>query len=86
MKKTLRKAMALFLSLGGTLLALYVGGYWLLFRPLRNLYVGYIEHIITWRLLLNSFIRIFLAATVFGSIWCVFDILAGFFRDEEEEN
>ncbi|MCR4674662.1 MAG: hypothetical protein K5675_06610 [Lachnospiraceae bacterium] len=86
MKKTFRKAMDLLLSLGGTLLALYVGGYWLLIRPLQNLYAGYMEHAITWNLLLNSFIRIFVSATVFGSIWCIFDILAGFFRDDEEEN
>ena len=86
MKKTARRIMAILLSLGGTLLALYVGGYWLLLRPIHNLYLGYVGHAITLGLLLNSFVRIFFSATVFGSIWCIFDILAGFFRDEEEEN
>jgi hypothetical protein len=46
--------------------------------------VGYTTHTITWGLLLNSFIRVFFCATVFGAIWCIFDILAGFFREDEE--
>ena len=86
MKKTLRKAIAILLSLGGTLLALYVAGYWLFVRPIHNLYLGYTAHAITLPLLLNSFIRVFFSATVFGAIWCLFDILAGFFRDDEDEN
>lgn len=84
MKKTAKKIMAILLSLIGTLLAIYIGGYWLLIRPIRNLYIGYLEHAISLALLLNSFVRIFFSATVFGGIWCVFDILAGFFREEEE--
>ena len=85
MKKTAKKVMAILLSLFGTLLALYVGGYWLLIRPIHNLYLGYMHHSLSLALLLNSFVRIFFSATVFGSIWCIFDILAGFFREEEEE-
>lgn len=85
MKKTAKKVMAILLSLFGTLLALYVGGYWLLIRPIHNLYLGYLHHSLSLPLLLNSFVRIFFSATVFGSIWCIFDILAGFFREEEEE-
>ena len=84
MKKAFKKVMELLLSIGGTILGLYLCGYWLLFDPLRNLYVGYMNHAITWGLLLNSFIRIFFCATVFGAIWCIFDILAGFFREDEE--
>ena len=48
MKKAFKKVMELLLSLGGTLLGLYLCGYWLLFAPLRNLYVGYTTHTITW--------------------------------------
>ncbi len=85
MKKPLRKFLSVFISLGGTLLSAYLCGYWLLIRPILNLYHGYIDHAITLPLILNSVIRIFISSTIFGGLWCVFDILAGFFRDEEEE-
>ena len=80
----IKKFFEIFFSLAGTLLSVYVGGYWLLFRPLRNIYLAYTVGSITWHLLFNSFIRIFLSATVAGGIWCLFDIIAGFFRDIEE--
>ena len=76
--------MELLLSIGGTILGLYLCGYWLLYDTIRCLYIGYTTHSITWGLLLNSFIRVFFCATVFGAIWCIFDILAGFFREDEE--
>ena len=84
MKKTVKKIVEILISLSGTVLGIYVAGYWLLYKPLKNLYIAYLAHAISWGLLLNSFIRIFFCATVFGAIWCIFDILAGFFREEEE--
>ena len=61
MKKNIRKVTAVLLGLLGTILAIYVGGYWLFIRPVRFLYVGFMAG---------------------GGIWCIFDIIAGHFRDE----
>ena len=85
MKKSIRKLISILISLGGTLFSTYISGYWLLIRPVQNLYNAYVAHSISAPLILNSVIRIFFAATVFGGMWCIFDILAGFFRDEEED-
>lgn len=41
MKKNIRKVTAVLLGLLGTILAIYVGGYWLFIRPVRFLYVGF---------------------------------------------
>ena len=39
MKKNVRKIIAVLLGLLGTILAIYIGGYWLFIRPVRYLYV-----------------------------------------------
>lgn len=82
MKKSIRKVIAVLLGLLGTLLAVYVGGYWLFIRPVRYLYVNFLGGTLTSRNLIICILKIFLASTVGGAIWCGFDILAGRFRDE----
>lgn len=83
--KQFRKTIAILISLFGSLLALYTGGYVLFLLPLLGLYKAFTTGSLTLSLLLRDLIMIFFAATVGGAIWCVFDILAGFFRDHEEE-
>lgn len=82
MKKGLRKFLAVGISLFGTLLAIYVGGYRLLFRPVCLLINEFSAGSLTRQDLIGCIIKIFLASTIAGAIWCIFDIIAGKFRDE----
>ena len=84
MEKRFRRAMELILSIGGTLLSIYVGGYLLLIRPMLKLYGLFVAGGLTTPLLFRYVIEIFLSMTVGGAMWCLFDILAGKFRDREE--
>lgn len=82
MKRTIRKILAIGFSVLGTVLALYIGGYWLFIRPVRYLYVGFLAGTLTKKSLLICIIKIFVASTVGGGVWCACDIIAGHFRDE----
>ncbi len=82
MKKSVRKAIAVLLSVLGVLLAVYFGGYWLLFVPLRELYAAFTQGTLTSSLLLSAVVRVFFSTTAAGIVWVLFDILAGFFRDD----
>lgn len=82
MKKTIRRALAIAFSVLGTVLALYLGGYWLFIRPVRFLYTGFLAGTLTSKSLLICIIKIFFASTAGGAIWVVCDIIAGHFRDE----
>ncbi len=82
MKRTIRKILAIGISVLGTVLALYVGGYWLFIRPVRYLYLGFLAGTLTKKSLLIAIIKIFIASTAGGGVWCVCDIIAGHFRDE----
>lgn len=82
MKKGLKRFLAVSISLFGTLLAIYVGGYWLLFRPVCFLIDGFSSGLLSRHDLIVCIVKIFLASTVAGAIWCVFDIIAGKFREE----
>ena len=82
MKKNVRKIIAVLLGLLGTILAIYIGGYWLFIRPVRYLYVGFLAGTLTKKSLIICIIKIFWSSTAGGGIWCAFDIFAGHFRDE----
>lgn len=86
MGKKLRRVMELILSIGGTLLSLYVGGYLLFIRPIMTLYALFTSGGLTTFLLFRYVIEIFLSMTVAGAMWCLFDILAGKFRDREDDD
>jgi hypothetical protein len=83
-KKQIHKLMVILLQLAGTLLSIYVGGYWLLFRPVQFLYTGFVAGTLTSHELIICIVKIFLASTVAGGIWSIFDIMAGCFRDDRE--
>lgn len=80
--KRIRKCLAWALSAAGSILALYVGGYWLFFRPVRFLYLGFLAGTLTKKSLIVCIIKIFFASTAAGGVWIIFDILAGHFRDD----
>ena len=82
MKERVRKLLAWLLSAAGTLLAIYIGGYWLLFRPVRYLYLGFLAGSLTKKSLFVCIVKIFFASTAAGGIWSIFDIMAGHFRDD----
>ena len=82
MKKGLRKILAVTISIFGSLLAVYVGVYWLLLRPVGFLVVGLAGGGLTKSAVVVCILKILLASTAAGAIWCIFDIIAGKFRDE----
>ena len=85
MSKNIKRMLALFLSFAGVVMSLYVGGYLLFLQPLISLYHHYLNNTITMHYLFVIFIKVFFAATAGGGVWCIFDIIAGFFRDNKKE-
>ncbi len=86
MKKNAKRAMAVLFSILGTVLGLYIGGYLLFVRPVYWLVTSFTGGTLTARILLINAIKIFIASTVGGSIWCVCDIIAGHFRDDPRDD
>ena len=82
MKKYLKRLIVIIFEVAGCFLALYLGGYWMLFRPIKWLYLGFTGGTLTLKLIAINVIKIFLSTTVFGAVWCIFDILAGKFRED----
>ncbi len=89
-KKTLtitdhtRHLLVIVFDLIGTILALYVGGYLLFLRPIYRMVVAYRMGTLVLPGLLRGVIAVVMASTAGGGIWCVFDIIAGIFRDKED--
>ncbi len=81
MKRIICKILEHFFSIFGTLLALYVGGYLMFIRSVGYLYNSFILGSVSKEGLIIAIICIFFATTVIGFIWCLFDIIAGIFRD-----
>ena len=86
MKKNAKKSLAIFFSVLGSVLGLYFGGYWLFVRPVYWLVTGFTGGTLTAGILIINIFKIFIASTIGGGIWCVCDIIAGFFRDLPEED
>ena len=86
MKKNAKRAIAVLFSILGTVLGLYIGGYCLFVRPVYWLVTGFMDGTLTAGILIINVIKIFIASTVGGAIWCLCDIIAGFFRDEPKDD
>lgn len=86
MKKNAKKALAVIFSVLGSVLGLYIGGYLLFARPVYILVTGFTAGTLTSRRLIICIIEIFVASTIGGGIWCVFDIIASRFRDEPRDD
>ena len=86
MKKNAKRAIAVLFSILGTVLGLYIGGYCLFVRPVYWLVTGFMDGALTAGILIINVIKIFIASTVGGAIWCLCDIIAGFFRDEPKDD
>ncbi len=86
MKKNAKRAVAVLFSILGTVLGLYIGGYCLFVRPVYWLVTGVMDGTLTAGILIINVIKIFIASTVGGAIWCLCDIIAGFFRDEPKDD
>ncbi|SDB33165.1 hypothetical protein SAMN02910298_01600 [Pseudobutyrivibrio sp. YE44] len=86
MKKNAKRAMAVLFSILGTVLGLYIGGYMLFVRPVYWLITGFTSGTLSAGMILINVFKIFIASTVGGAIWCIGDIIAGYFRDLPEED
>ncbi|MCR5196890.1 MAG: hypothetical protein K6D38_11245 [Pseudobutyrivibrio sp.] len=85
MKKSAKKALVVLFSILGTVLGLYIGGYWLFIRPVYWLVTSFKAGTLTAGILIINVIKIFVASTIGGAIWCICDIIAGHFRDLPED-
>ncbi len=85
MKKNAKKVIAVLFSVLGTVLGLYIGGYWLFVRPVYWLITSFKAGTLTAGILIINVIKIFVASTIGGAIWCICDIIAGHFRDLPED-
>ena len=85
MKKTAKKTLAILFSFLGYALGLYVGGYVLFLKTVLTRVGGFTAGILTKELLVVSIVKIFVSSTLGGAIWCIFDIIAGNFRDYPED-
>lgn len=86
MKKNAGRVLAVLFSILGTVLGLYIGGYCLFVRPVYWLVTGFMDGTLTAGILIINVIKIFIASTVGGAIWCICDIIASFFRDEPRDD
>lgn len=86
MKKNAKRALAVLFSILGTVMGLYIGGYMLFVRPVYWLVTSFSGGTLTAGLLLINVIKIFIASTVGGAIWCICDIIAGHFRDLPDDD
>ena len=86
MKKNAKRVIAVLFSILGTVLGLFIGGYCLFVRPVYWLVTGFMDGTLTAGILIINVIQIFIASTVGGAIWCLCDIIAGFFRDEPKDD
>ncbi len=86
MKKNAKRALAVLFSILGTVLGLYIGGYVLFVRPVYWLVTGFTSGNLTAVMLLINVIKIFVASTVGGAIWCICDIIASHIKGLPEDD
>ncbi len=86
MKKNAKKALATLISVLGSALGIYIGGYWLFVRPVYWLVTSFTGGTLTAGILLINVIKIFVASTIGGAIWCLCDIIAGHFRELPDDD
>ncbi|MCR4782695.1 MAG: hypothetical protein K5851_08145 [Lachnospiraceae bacterium] len=80
----MKKLAVILFSLAGTVLSIYIGGYVMLVEPGISLYRSFMAHTLGIKELFSDIISFSLAATVGGTVWCIFDIIAGLFREKED--
>ncbi|MBE5911816.1 hypothetical protein [Pseudobutyrivibrio sp.] len=86
MKKNAKKAVATLISILGSALGIYIGGYWLFVIPVYTLVTAFTGGTLTAGILLINIIKIFVASTIGGAIWCLCDIIAGYFRELPDDD
>lgn len=62
-------------SLIGTLLAIYVGGWLMIFAPIKETIAAYFLGTLTKKMVFSTIIKCVLSLTTAGAIWCVGYIL-----------
>ena len=83
-KDILRKFLSIFFTTVGVALAVYVGVYKMFLVQIYHAYQNFANGTMTIRLVVHYAVSIFLAMTVAGAIWAVFDIISSKFKDKEE--
>ncbi|QFJ53505.1 hypothetical protein [Pseudobutyrivibrio xylanivorans] len=86
MKKNAKRALAVLFSILGTVLGLYIGGYVLFVRSVYWLVTGFTAGTLSAGMLLVNVIKIFIASTVGGAIWCLCDIIASHIKGLPEDD
>ena len=81
----IKKILVLSISLFGTFLALFVGGYVMFLAPVYHLFRDWKSNTLTTLGIFRCIISVLLSSTAGGGIWCFFDIIAGLFREREDD-
>ena len=83
-KDFMKKFLSIFFTTVGVALAVYVGIYKMFLMQIYHAYQNFVNGTMTIRLVLHYAVSIFLATTVAGAIWTIFDIISSKFKDKEE--
>ncbi len=86
MKKGIKKVLSWFFYIMGWVVGIFVGGFLLFIQPVYQLITSLIAGNLTIMMLVICIVKIFVASTVGGAIWCVFDIIAGLFREIDKND
>ena len=57
-------------SLIGTILAIYVGGWLMIFKPLKAALFAYFAGSLTYKMIFTTAIKVAFSLTASGAIWC----------------
>ena len=79
----IRKVIVVLIEIFGTLFSLYVSIYVMIVQPALALYSEYKSHTLTAQHLFIDILSFIFAMTAGGGLWCLFDIIAGIFRDRD---
>lgn len=68
--RTIRVLLGCACSLVGTILALYVGGWMMIFKPVEGMVLSYMAGTLTIRGVILTAVKCILSTTAAGAIWC----------------
>jgi TRAP-type C4-dicarboxylate transport system permease small subunit len=79
----IRRVIVLLIEIFGTFFSLYVSIYVMIVQPAMALYSEYRSHTLKASHLFIDILSFIFALTAGGGLWCLFDIIAGIFRDRD---
>lgn len=85
MNRKMKILLALMCYACGAFAAIYIGGWIMLFKPLRLLISSYCTGTLGISILIHCVFKIILSTTVGGLVWCIGYMGCNYFRGTEDE-